>query len=135
MVEAAHLATEAVQATSLSKKLFVGATAITSFSAVVGASLSLSISTSPTVISGVTAYGTDLSGMTKTQVHDFLYRYYKDHADPIQLIDGDKTWYINPEDVDYVANVDQVTDEIFNLGRSGSFFHNLNEQINCYMHP
>ena len=135
MVEAAHLATEAVQATSLAKKLFVGATAITSFSAVVGASLSLSISTSPTVISGVTAYGTDLSGMTKTQVHDFLYRYYKDHADPIQLIDGDKTWYINPEDVDYVANVDQVTDEIFNLGRSGSFFHNLNEQINCYMHP
>lgn len=135
MVEAAHIASEAVQATSLSKKLFVGATAITSFSAVVGASLSLSISTSPTVISGVTAYGTDLSGMTKTQVHDFLYRYYKDHADPIELTDGAKTWIINAEDVDYVANVDQVTDEIFNLGRNGSFFHNLNEQLECYMHP
>ncbi len=134
-MEAAHAAEDVVQVTSLSKKIFIGTTALTSFAAVVGASISMSISSSPVVIQGVTAYNTDLSGMTRAQVKDFFTQYYTARANPIQLVDGDRTWTLNPEDVDLSVNIDQVTNEIFDLGRNGTFWGNMNEQIDCYQHP
>ena len=136
MTDAVQVAGGVAQSSlSLPTKILIGGATLTAFSAVVAASVSISISTSPIVIRGVTAYGQSLSGMTRPQVQSFFMQYYLNHAAPIELSDGSRTWYINADDVDYKANIDQVTDEIFGLGRDGNFFTNVEEQINCYMHP
>ena len=86
------------------------------------------------IYGGVKVAGHELGGLTKQQARDVIQSDIENiRRFPILKIKYDtKIWNVMDTDIDWSVDVDKLTIEAYNIGRTGNFFEQLKEQFYAY---
>jgi vancomycin resistance protein YoaR len=83
---------------------------------------------------GISAYGVDLSGMTKDQALAALSSRYTYGTDAVFTFrDGEQIWQKTAADLGVSFDPQQTVETAFKMGRSGGLFTNLREQSDAWL--
>lgn len=113
----------------------LGATAIIMFLFIIAIFLAMhQLQYDKLIYPGVSAYGVDLSGMTKDQALAALSSRYTYGTDAVFTFrDGDKVWQKTAAELGVSFDPQQTVETAFKMGRSGGLFANLSDQSNAWM--
>ena len=95
--------------------------------------LSVTFSNQNKVIMGVQAHGTTIAGMSKNEVHKFFTNLAasKLQRKAAVLTYKERSFPIDPADINLHGNVDEAAEAAYNIGRNGTPIENIITQMRC----
>ena len=106
--------------------------AVTMVAGITAFSISNSVTNSDRVVLGVKSEGIEISGLSENGVRKHFTSLANEKAKPLKFSYGDKTFSIEPSEINLTPNVEEATQEAFNYGRSSnSTVANMKDQIRC----
>ncbi|SHK66276.1 Vancomycin resistance protein YoaR, contains peptidoglycan-binding and VanW domains [Selenomonas ruminantium] len=99
----------------------------------IAGSISVSVVNQDKIIMGVQAYGTTIAGMNKNEARKF----FSDTANSklqrkaAVLNYEERTFHIDPADINLHGNVDEAVEAAYRIGREGTPLQNLISQMRC----
>lgn len=110
----------------------IAAAAAVIVSGVAAFSVSKSITDSNRIIMGVKADGVEISGLSQDGTKRYFEKLANDKVKPLKFSYGDRSFSIDPSEINLTPNVDEATKEAFNYGRNSvSSIANMKEQVKC----
>lgn len=115
----------------LAKKIPIIASTLLVAAGVTSAAVSSSIADSDKIVAGVNFEGLPLSGMNDADAKNFLQSEALKKMQPLKFQYGNETFTITPQDIALTPQLDKAVADAQSYGRGGTFFQNLNSQVNA----
>lgn len=95
--------------------------------------MALALSTQETIVNGVTLEGVPLHGLTKQEAANYINDTAKKHIakSTINLTYGQESWSIQPENINMSLNADEVLEEVYAPGHTGTMLQRLIDNLQC----
>ncbi len=100
---------------------------------IVAGGISVSVANQNRIVMGVQANGTTLSGMSKEEAHKFFAKLAESKLQrkAAVLSYKERTFQIDPAEINLHGNVDEATEAAYKVGREGTPLENILSQMRC----
>lgn len=114
-------------------KIVALATLGTALTIIVAGGISVSVANQNKIVMGVQANGTNIAGMSKAEAHNFFAKLAESKLQrkAAVLSYKERTFQIDPAEINLHGNVDEATEAAYKIGREGTPLENIVSQMRC----